>query len=108
MDMKALEVYLTDETADTTLIPAAIGANGNCLPRSVSLALFRTESMHLELRISMALEMTVNENLYLENEFLSRGPTDRSKDWVLTYSQFVDGFVPGKGKEAIRQMYRFA
>ncbi|KAK3782701.1 hypothetical protein RRG08_037704 [Elysia crispata] len=50
------------------LYPVLTEADGNCMPRALSIACFGTDSFHIELRCRAAIELCLNRSYYLEKE----------------------------------------
>jgi hypothetical protein len=48
-------------------------AYGNCLPRSLSSAVFGTDQHHVELRVRIACELATHKERYLSSEVISNG-----------------------------------
>ena len=56
--------------APSGLVPIKCGADGNCLPRSVSRVVRGNEEHHLEFRSRIAIEAITNKQLYLNDTYL--------------------------------------
>ena len=59
--------------APSGLVPIKCGADGNCLPRSVSRVVRGNEEHHLEFRSQIAIEAITNKQLYLNDTYLMLG-----------------------------------
>ena len=71
LDLVALH-YLPDDAPDG-FVPCSIVGDGNCFPRSLSFLCFRSQEMHIEMRVRLIYESVLNGNYYLSNRHLSRG-----------------------------------
>ena len=74
----------------TKYIPAQVGADGNCLFRSVSYALYDTEVHHVHLRLLCVIEALLHEQLYNGSSVDFYGPYAADK-WLClpAYDSFV-------------------
>ncbi|XP_033727671.1 uncharacterized protein LOC117317004 [Pecten maximus] len=54
-------------------LPVCVGADGNCLPRCGSVHAFGLEDKHNEIRARVVIELTKNEDMYLDCKHLARG-----------------------------------
>jgi len=54
-------------------LPVRVGADGNCLPRCGSVHAFGIEDHHNEIRARIVIELTKNEDIYLDCHHLARG-----------------------------------
>ena len=59
------------------VVPIYTLGDGNCFPRAVSNALFRTQNRHVKICVQLVFEAVLNEQLYLSNEYLSLGVEGR-------------------------------
>ena len=67
----------------------AVGADGNCIPRTASCISNGTESVHVEMRVRIVHEL-------IEDAFLSRGlATEETRNVALRYAQYSPWYVPG-------------
>ena len=74
----------------------AVGADGNCLPRTASYISNGTESLHVEMRVRIVHELIAHRALYLEDAFLSRGlATEETRNVALRYAQYSPWYVQG-------------
>lgn len=62
---RVLQYYLPQML--TTYRPIRVGADGNCLFRTVSKGLYGSESYHIELRLRAALEIALHSDSYDKN-----------------------------------------
>ncbi|KAL5019185.1 hypothetical protein ScPMuIL_004907 [Solemya velum] len=65
------------------LYPATIYGDGNRLPRADSFLAYGHEINHLELKKRITIELTKNENLYLNNEVMKKGRNPQREDDVV-------------------------
>ena len=73
----------------------AVGAGGNCFPRTASYISNGTESMHIEMRVRIVHELIAHKALHLEDAFLSRGlATEETRNVALRYAQYSPWYVP--------------
>ena len=66
IDSGALKIK--PESAPATLYPVQTGADGNCLPRAVSLLVFGDETHHLEVRCRIVSELVQNFDCYVQGK----------------------------------------
>ena len=59
------------------VVPTHALGDGNCFPRALSNALFRTQNRHVEIHVWLVFEAVLNEQFYLSNEYLSLGVQGR-------------------------------
>ena len=59
------------------VVPTHTLGDGNCFPRALSNALFRTQNRHVEIRVRLVFKAVLNEQFYLSNEYLSLGVQGR-------------------------------
>ena len=87
------------------LIPMQSYGDGNCLFRSISLIVFGNQNYHTEFRVRTIIELTCNEELYLQEETFSE-MAEYSHDGILEYIIEVsvsDGsYVPNNRQESLR------
>ena len=65
MALKLLKDHVKSDVS-TGLYLVITEADGNCLPRSISLLVFGDQEHHDEIRCRIVHEMVLNESLYLE------------------------------------------
>lgn len=70
--------------------PASTAADGNCLPRALSTAVFGNDSYHKELRIRITCELAVNKQMYLSPAYVAKGTCLDGEASVLFYHQSGD------------------
>ena len=59
--------------------PIPIFGDGNCLPRCGSLFMCSHEERHVEMRVRIAVELAMNDELYLDDTFLSEGTSKKRR-----------------------------
>ncbi|CAC5405592.1 unnamed protein product [Mytilus coruscus] len=57
----------------TSWLPVQVIGDGNCLPRSASVACFGKETDHQEIRVRIVIGMCLHVEKYTSNEYLNRG-----------------------------------
>ena len=76
--------------------PIPIFGDGNCLPRCGSLFMCGHEERHVEMRVRIAVELAMNDELYLDDTFISEGTSQKETSSVShTYAMFSDFYTPG-------------
>jgi hypothetical protein len=78
----------------TTRYPVVVQGDGNCLPRSISVACFGCEDYHMEVRVRIVVEMCCHVGLYTDNAYLTRGLTEQ-ENLLSLYTQFSNHYVAG-------------
>ena len=95
---------LLPNDAHPQLIPMQSYGDGNCLFRSISLIVFGNQNYHTEFRVCTIIELTCNEELYLQEETFSE-MAEYSHDGILEYIIEVsvsDGsYVPNNRQESL-------
>ncbi|CAC5413766.1 unnamed protein product [Mytilus coruscus] len=56
-----------------SMLPVCVVGDGNCLPRSASVACFGNETAHKEIRARIVVEMCLYKHQYVDNEYLNKG-----------------------------------
>ena len=72
-------------------LPAIVEGDGNCLPRSASVACFGTETAHEEIRKRIGIEMALHKEQYINNDYINRGidlPRKEAANLLKTYNVF--------------------
>ena len=89
--------------APSGLVPIKCGADGNCLPRSVSRVVRGNEEHHLEFRSRIAIEAITNKQLYLNDTYLMLGrPSSDGMSLSKKYSIYSQCYDP---KKSIKEIY---
>ena len=100
----ALSHMPADSPAKPDMMPVITGADGNCLPRSLSKIVYGTEDNHEEMRTRIVVEGVKNETTYLSHNYLAHGEvTDRHRrsfrkkptPLPVVYAQYSDEYIPG-------------
>ena len=68
-------------------VPVKIGADGNCLPRCVSLIKYGTEDRHLEMRVRIIEELCKHSEYYLSSGIDKGGKSNSAKSFA-SFSEF--------------------
>lgn len=76
--------------APQNLYPVNIEGDGNCLFRSFSLAVFGTESYHLEMRTRAIVELICHSYHYLSNQAMFHADNNQLIFWLSHYSSTTD------------------
>ena len=63
--------------------PVLTLGDGNCCPRSLSIAGFGDDSKHIEIRVKIVIESVINKENYLNQEYLSQGAVEVREDVTL-------------------------
>ena len=72
-------------------LPVIVEDDGNCLPRSASVACFGTETAHEEIRTRIGIEMALHKEQYINNDYINRGidlPRKEAANLLKTYTMF--------------------
>ena len=88
IDNVALSIFPHD--APQNLCPVNIGGDGNCLFRSFSLALFGSESCHLEMRARAIVELICHSHHYLSIQEMFHTNDNQLLFWLSHYSSTAD------------------
>ncbi|XP_063446520.1 uncharacterized protein LOC134726055 [Mytilus trossulus] len=94
----------------SSMLPVCVIGDGNCLPRSASVACFGNETAHKEIRARIVVEMCLYKHQYVDNEYLNKGvdlPQKEAKNLVKTYAMFSEKYTPGDKltNEVISRIY---
>jgi hypothetical protein len=84
------------------LVPTEIMADGDCLPHCGSLLLFGSQMYSTEVRLRIAIELILHEDLYLDDKFLSRGHEGVTAVKMATFS---DEYIHGQAFSVV-EIYR--
>ena len=80
---------------NSDLYPCLTYGDGNCLPRTAGILAYGHEENHLEIRTRIVIELTKNEDRYLNNETMRRGKQCDGNDGVTkafaSYSEYYMG-----------------
>ena len=74
--------------------PITIPAYGDCLPCTASCYMFGSSDHELEVRVRIAVELAVNKDVYLDNNFLEKG-IGKCSSRTRTYAMFCDHYQVG-------------
>lgn len=81
-------------------LPVIVEGDGNCLPRSASVACFGTETAHEEIRTRIGIEMALHKEQYINNDYINRGidlPRKEAANLLKTYTMFSYQYHAGDG-----------
>mgnify|MGYP000751363744 FL=1 len=94
-DVVAKILYPADAPSDLT--PVKVYGDGNCLFRSISLALYGSESHHIECRVRTIVELTSNFQLYCDENTYKHmlGTTESCIDYIIMSSASDENVVFG-------------
>lgn len=84
LDNLSTAIYPLD--AHPNLYPVKIVGDGNCLFRSFSLAVFGTESYHLEMRTRAIVELICHSYHYLSCEAMFHADDNQLMSWLSRFS----------------------
>ncbi|CAC5413754.1 unnamed protein product [Mytilus coruscus] len=110
-DRQAIDCMPRDGLAlFSSMLPVCVVGDGNCLPRSASVACFGNETAHKEIRARIVVEMCLYKHQYVDNEYLNKGvdlPQKEAKNLVKTYAMFSEKYTPGDKitNEVISRIY---
>lgn len=78
------------------LIPITTTGDGNCLPRSISTAVYGNQSRHLEIRIRLLIELVKNKRYYLDENYLGLGTRFRNQGCTFAsmYAEWSGQHIP--------------
>lgn len=91
----ARSLYPPDAPSDLT--PVKVYGDGNCLFRSISLALYGSESHHIECRVRTIVELTSNFHLYCDENTYKKmlGTSEPCIDYIIMSSASDENVVFG-------------
>ena len=84
---------LPQHVKDAGYLPVITEGDGNCCARSVSKAVFGTESRHVDLHLRMVQQAVINRNRFLDPDYLEVGcrRTFRSVPLTVVFAQYSGG-----------------
>ena len=105
VDIVAKKSMHTDSPAN--VVPVVTIGDGNCCPRSLSIAAFGDDSRQLELRAKIILESVVNKEKYLNQDYLAEGLSVVHDDVTLpeVYAMFSGQNAAGLSENVIETVY---
>lgn len=98
VDELAVDRYPDDVPDKRTLYPCKTKADGNCLPSTGSIFAYGDPNHTSEMRVRILHELVLHKDMYLDNDFLSRGCVQDAscqKQLPRVYAQYSDMHVPG-------------
>ncbi|CAG2221681.1 unnamed protein product [Mytilus edulis] len=72
IDADALQM-IPNDIPEGNFMPVVVKGDGNCLLRSAAVLAYGNEEAHKEFRVRIILELVTNEDLYLDDDYLSSG-----------------------------------
>ena len=105
VDIVAKKSMHTDSPAN--VVPVVTIGDGNCCPRSLSIAAFGDDSRQLELRAKIILESVINKEKYLNQDYLAEGLSVVRDDVTLpeVYAMFSGQNAAGLSENVIETVY---
>jgi hypothetical protein len=70
-------------------LPVIVEGDGNCLPRSASVACFGTKTAHEEIRTRIGIEMALHKEQYINNDYINRGIDLPRKGFTMYFSNLL-------------------
>ena len=106
--------YMPDDIqTDIDLCPCTVKIDGNCLPSCGSVFAFGHIHNVDEIRVRIIKELTENEDVYLNDDFLEKGhglssSGKKKQNLSFIYAQYSENFIPGTklDKKKVRTLYR--
>jgi hypothetical protein len=80
--------------------PAKVYPDGNCFSRALSRIVYGEEWHFLEMRCRLVIELAVNCDLYLDNQYLMRRATHKYKcdNIAMQYCTYTPQYIPQRHK----------
>ena len=93
--------------APENVLPVVTIGDGNCCPRSLSIAAFGDDSRHIEMRAKIVVESVLNKERYLSHEYLAQGATGVREDVTFpeVYAMFSGQNAAGLSENIIETVY---
>lgn len=90
------------------LVPVSNIGDGNCLPRALAHLFLQSQDDHPEVRIRMTFEGTINESIYVSDDYLGRGLIGPSSQHVASSYCMYSGIpiTRRNSPEDILRIYR--
>lgn len=85
--------------------PVEILPDGNCLPRCGSVLCFASEEHHREIRLRITMDLIINRELYLNDEYLSRGLPPGQSIRAVNIAQFSEFYMGDNTNEGVMYVY---
>ncbi|XP_046554961.1 uncharacterized protein LOC124264267 isoform X2 [Haliotis rubra] len=96
VDIPSVKILPDDLDDVRELYPCSVKADGNCLPSVGSVYAYGTIDRTSEMRVRIVTELALNEDLYLDRNFLQNGRCPaNAKNWPKIYAQYSDLFIHG-------------
>ena len=110
VDADAMDLYPSDVPDVRALYPCTVPADGNCLPSSGSVYGYGCPDFSAEMRMRILCELVLNEETYLDDDFLHQGlpETEQGRSFAKSYAMYSDMWVPGMilNDAMIKSIYR--
>ncbi|XP_071122434.1 uncharacterized protein [Mytilus edulis] len=109
IDADALQM-IPNDIPEGNFMPVVVQGDGNCLPRSAAVLAYGNEEDHQEFRVRIILELVANEDLYLNDDYLSSAlelnikTRQLSKQFAMYSSEYIPGDVLTPA--AVRRVFR--
>lgn len=92
----SLDIWPQDEPQKLTVkYPVCVKGDGNCLSRAGSVLAFGNEESHLEVRTRMVIEIATHEDVYLDQDYLNRGTTEKDNHIINNLVMYSDSYTAG-------------
>ena len=94
LDIVALHYIL--DNAPQRIAPLSVEGDGNCLPRTLSYLLCKSQSRYMEMRVRIVYEAVINLDSYLDNIYVSVGAHNFYDCATLPeqYAQYSANYIP--------------
>ena len=93
--------------APENVLPVLTIGDGNCCPRSLSIAAFGDDSRHIEMRAKIVVESVLHKERYLSHEYLAQGASAVREDVTFpeVYAMFSGQNAAGLSENIIETVY---
>lgn len=81
--------FMTEEIS-AHYFPVSVEADGNCFCRSLSFLATGTEDHHTEVRVRLVAELVLNEDLYMDADYLCQASSFEGEDIITQLAQFAE------------------
>ena len=84
------------DNASQRIAPLSVKGDGNCLPRTLSYLLCKSQSRYMEMRVRIVYEAVINLDSYLDNIYVSVGACNFYDCATLPeqYVQYSANYIP--------------
>ena len=73
LNLDLVAMYYMPTDMPSALAPVQIEGDGNCLPRTISYLLSKSQEMYTEIRVCIVYEAVRNIDKYLDHIYISKG-----------------------------------